>query len=186
MCSDVLASVLMKAPVLCFMTQCILVYAPLVRQHFLLLSSGDYLESEGSISGRSSSYLLRVNGHGAMCRKTGCIGQSPVDKHDKFFETFCPHSCPQGTNFWTVPRKLFTKLLKLTADCTCTFVACCICYSCYLHLLSSGFGGLEVVCWPLVPKFAGSHPAETVGFFGRKYPQHAFLRRGSKAVGPML
>ena len=34
----------------------------------------------------------------------------------------------------------------------------------------SGFGGLEVVCWPLVPKFAGSNPAEAVGFFGRKNP----------------
>jgi hypothetical protein len=32
----------------------------------------------------------------------------------------------------------------------------------------SGFGGLEVACWPLVPKFAGSNPAEAVGFFGRK------------------
>jgi len=64
-----------------------------------------------------------------------------------------------------------------------------------LHLMSSlrmsgsmstfsGFGGLEVACWPLVPKFAGSHPAETVGFLGRKNPQHAFLRRESKA-GPM-
>ena len=40
-------------------------------------------------------------------------------------------------------------------------------------------------CWPLVPKFAGSNPAEAVGFFGRKNPQCAFLRRGSKAVGPM-
>jgi hypothetical protein len=37
------------------------------------------------------------------------------------------------------------------------------------------FGVLEVACWPLVPKFAGSHPAEAVGF----------LRRGSKAVCPM-
>ena len=27
----------------------------------------------------------------------------------------------------------------------------------------SGFGGLEVACWPLVPKFAGSHPSEAVG-----------------------
>jgi hypothetical protein len=26
----------------------------------------------------------------------------------------------------------------------------------------SGFGGLEVACWPLVPKFAGLHPAEAV------------------------
>jgi hypothetical protein len=33
---------------------------------------------------------------------------------------------------------------------------------------TSGFGGLEVACWPLVPKFAGSHPAEAVGFLGRK------------------
>ena len=27
-----------------------------------------------------------------------------------------------------------------------------------------GFGGLEVACWPLVPKFAGSDPAEAVDF----------------------
>jgi hypothetical protein len=33
---------------------------------------------------------------------------------------------------------------------------------------SRGFGGLEVPCWPLVPKFAGSHPAEAFGFLGRK------------------
>jgi hypothetical protein len=39
--------------------------------------------------------------------------------------------------------------------------------------------------WPLVPKFAGWNPAEAVGFFGRKNPQHAFLRRGSKDVCSM-
>ena len=32
----------------------------------------------------------------------------------------------------------------------------------------SGFGGLGVACWPLVPKFAGSNPAEAVGFLGQK------------------
>ena len=32
----------------------------------------------------------------------------------------------------------------------------------------SGLGGLEVACWPLVPKFAGSSPAEAVGFFRAK------------------
>jgi hypothetical protein len=32
----------------------------------------------------------------------------------------------------------------------------------------SGFGGLEDVCWPLVPKFAGSNPTEAVGFFRAK------------------
>jgi len=48
-----------------------------------------------------------------------------------------------------------------------------------------GFGGLGVACWPLVPKFAGSNPAEAVGFLGRKNPQRTFFRRGSKAVSPM-
>ena len=28
----------------------------------------------------------------------------------------------------------------------------------------SGFSGLGVACWPLVPKFARSNPAEAVGF----------------------
>ena len=32
------------------------------------------------------------------------------------------------------------------------------------QFLLSGFGGLEVASWPLVPKFAGSNPAEAVGF----------------------
>ena len=32
----------------------------------------------------------------------------------------------------------------------------------------SGCGGLEVACWPLVPKFADSDPAEAVGFFRAK------------------
>ena len=32
----------------------------------------------------------------------------------------------------------------------------------------SGFGGLGVACWPLVPKFAGLNPAEAVGFLGAK------------------
>ena len=34
----------------------------------------------------------------------------------------------------------------------------------------SGFGGLGVACWPLVPKFAGSNSAEAVGFFRPKNP----------------
>jgi len=42
-----------------------------------------------------------------------------------------------------------------------------------------------LACWPLAPKFAGVNPAEAVGFFGRKNPQHAFLRRGNKRNCPM-
>ena len=30
------------------------------------------------------------------------------------------------------------------------------------------FGGLGVACWPLVPKFAGSNPAEAFGFLRAK------------------
>jgi hypothetical protein len=51
------------------------------------------------------------------------------------------------------------------------------------------WGGVRLTvskaCWPLVPKFAGSNPAEAVGFFGQKNPQHVFLRRGSEAVSTM-
>jgi hypothetical protein len=39
----------------------------------------------------------------------------------------------------------------------------------------SGFGGIEVACWPLVPKFAGSHPAEAVGFLLPKKKSSARL-----------
>ena len=58
------------------------------------------------------------------------------------------------------------------------------CNTFFCHMMSV-FGGLGVACWPLIPKFAGSNPAEAVGFLGRKNPQHTFLRRGSKAVGTM-
>jgi hypothetical protein len=44
----------------------------------------------------------------------------------------------------------------------------------------SGFGGLAGSMLA-----SGSLPAEAVGFFGRKNPQYAVLRKGSKAVCPM-
>jgi hypothetical protein len=45
-------------------------------------------------------------------------------------------------------------------------------------LLNSGFGGLEDACWPLVPKFAGSNPAEAVGFFRAKKSPARFPSEG--------
>ena len=39
------------------------------------------------------------------------------------------------------------------------------------------FGGLEVACWPLVPKFAGSNPAEAVGFL--RVNKKSSARRGA-------
>jgi hypothetical protein len=45
-----------------------------------------------------------------------------------------------------------------------------------VRCLFSCFGCLEVPCWPLEPKFAGSNPAEAVGFLRlKKIPQHTFL-----------
>jgi hypothetical protein len=45
---------------------------------------------------------------------------------------------------------------------------------------------IDFACWPLIPKFAGSNPAKAIGFLkGDKNPQHAFLRKGSKIIGPM-
>jgi hypothetical protein len=61
-------------------------------------------------------------------------------------------------------------MLQLMLICP-NFVLVLILYPCI------GFGGLEVACWPLVPKFAGSNPAEAVRFLrAKKNPQHAFLR----------
>jgi hypothetical protein len=56
-------------------------------------------------------------------------------------------------------------------------VACCI-----TRAQNGNTQSIRKACWPLLPMFAGSNPAEAVGFFGRKNPQHAFLRRESKAV----
>jgi hypothetical protein len=45
----------------------------------------------------------------------------------------------------------------------CKRIACWI-----TKATDSDFGGLEDACWPLVPKFGGSNPAEAVGFFRAK------------------
>ena len=57
-----------------------------------------------------------------------------------------------------------TVIFKLTSNLYTDYTSCTV---------ISGFSGLEVACWPLVPKFAGSNPAEAVGFLRvNKNPQH--------------
>ena len=51
--------------------------------------------------------------------------------------------------------------------------------------MKNGFGGIVVSMLASGTQVAGSKPAEVVGFFGRKNPQYAFLRRGSKRICPM-
>ena len=73
-------------------------------------------------------------------------------------------------------------MTSLPYICVCEIYMCvCMCVYIYIYIYIYIYG-LGVACWPLVPKFAGSNPAEAFGFLGRKNPQHAFLRRGSKAV----
>jgi hypothetical protein len=38
----------------------------------------------------------------------------------------------------------------------------------FIYSHHNGFGSLEVACWPLVPKFTGSNPAEAVRFLRAK------------------
>jgi hypothetical protein len=47
-------------------------------------------------------------------------------------------------------------------------------------LKQNGIGGLEVECWPLEPKLAGSNPAEAVGIFRakKKILTTPFFRKG--------
>jgi hypothetical protein len=56
-----------------------------------------------------------------------------------------------------------------------------------VSMLASGtFGGLVVSMLASGTQDRGFNPAEAIRiFFGRKDPQHAFLRKGSKAVCPM-
>ena len=49
------------------------------------------------------------------------------------------HKCPPSS-FWTW--------------CVCV----CVCVCVYVCMYVSGFGGIGVACWPLVPKFAGFKP----------------------------
>ena len=49
----------------------------------------------------------------------------------------------------------------------------------------SGFSDLEVACWPLVPKFAGSNPADAVGIFrAKKIPSTPSFGREVKPFVP--
>jgi len=51
----------------------------------------------------------------------------------------------------------------------------------------SGFGGLGRGVLPLSTQVRGLKPGRShQDFSGRKNPQHAFFRKGSKAMGSML
>jgi hypothetical protein len=41
-----------------------------------------------------------------------------------------------------------------------------------IYHFHSGFGGLEIACWPLVPKFARSLPNEASDFRAKNFSGH--------------
>jgi len=69
------------------------------------------------------------------------------------------HSAPSERDFFFKFCQEYSTLIS-TAVIKLTYIL-------YLFILC-GFGGLGVACWPLVPKFAGSNPAEADGFLRAK------------------
>jgi cephalosporin-C deacetylase-like acetyl esterase len=66
---------------------------------------------------------------------------------------------PTNTEFDSRQKQMIFTLVDLQLDAQ----------NSYLFTYNTfGFGGLEVACWLLVPKFAGLNPAEVVGFLRAK------------------
>ena len=93
---------------------------------------------------------------------------------------------PHGSTNGSIDRQTTHKTMHFVRD----FQYCTNSSSCYLDvdastsvllLILSGFGGLEVACWPLVPKFAGSNPAEAFGFFRAKKSSAPFPSEGKES-----
>ena len=76
---------------------------------------------------------------------------------------FHAHSCYTFHLFHTVPLLRHFVPQGFTVDGSEYFFLN-YSISIYIYIYICGFGGLGVACWPLVPKFAGSNPAEAVGF----------------------
>jgi hypothetical protein len=92
--------------------------------------------------------------------------------------------CHIGMTF--IHSMLFCQVLIVSVYCSVGWLVNtdrCLCYAFWYELIIflmeinfmigklgsvTDFGGPGVACWPLVPKFAGSNPAEAVGFLGAK------------------
>jgi hypothetical protein len=72
-------------------------------------------------------------------------------------------TCQLPASYMLVAYGLRASFLRVTSELLVNYVPV-IWELCAVY----GFGGLKVTCWPLVPKFAGSHPAEAFEFLGRK------------------
>jgi len=131
------------------------------------------IPSEGASTISCNALLLNVTGEGQL---TWEVKKAHVSGRTAHINPLTPNDRYSGRNAPLTSKRC---ILCIYSRNTGT--------ECFKHGIycPCGFGGLGVACWPLVPKFAGSNPAEALGFLERKIPQHAFLRRGSKAVGPM-
>jgi hypothetical protein len=79
---------------------------------------------------------------------------------------------PQGAVHQDLKLPVVHLGVELPGDCVIfaemkNLIALPIKFFFYL-VYDSGFGGLGIPCWPLVPKFAGSNPAEAVGLKKKK------------------
>ena len=91
---------------------------------------------------------------------TNCGLQSCQVRHPNTPFFFYGHYNP----LWVLALSVFSSILLFLYIAFSTVLFPLFAYL-LQYLQSIGFGGLEVACWPLVPKFAGSNPAEAVGIF---------------------
>ena len=78
-----------------------------------------------------------------------------------------------GGEYWFFSSFLlsFPGILLFPPVCGFCFIRLCetvFAFGPFLLIMVDYFGGVEVACWPLVPKLAGSIPAEAVGFLRAK------------------
>jgi hypothetical protein len=100
-------------------------------------------------------------------------------RHDcvHYADLHLEQACP---TFWAV-RTTLAKFGLHEIHCTEWRMNTCTCNICI-----SGFGGLEVACWPLVPKLAAFAPGRSRRIFRAKNSSARFFSGGrSKVVDPM-
>ena len=128
---------------------------------------------------QASKLILRIDVPTFVGIKTAIFIDIPpsifIDSYLHFRGSWCLHL--QGGKVKLVaetsPRLKLFKYVTSTSGLIHTSLA-----AEWIYVTIKASGGLEVACWPLVPKFAGSNPAEAVGFFRVKKSSARLLSEG--------
>ena len=118
--------------------------------------SSHWYDSQASVLCRAKWCQLRMSGVIRQLSETNvCLRRAPFAKTPpQLARSVITHPLHKSS-----PPNLF-RGVRIRCIGSCGF------YANFWRVLD--FGGLGVAWWPLVPKFAGSNPAEAVGFFRAK------------------